>query len=173
MSGKPGRRIMQGEIRHGRRGLLSDTVLIILIIIISGLIIARFVVQTVRTSRAPLGRVLSLYREAKFNEGLARKFGYRGRVQRFRTERWQRHKRDVDFLPEDLRNELTAAYEKLYRLNETIDAAAGQQESHLNTVNTSPVYESLKDIRRRLDDWIKRNLTNPLYAPRRPRFLWW
>jgi hypothetical protein len=154
--------------------LINTTVAIIGIVIASGLIVATFVVQTVRTGKAPIGRVLALFREAKFDEGLARKFGYRGRVASFRTEAWLRHKRDVDFLPEDLKALMNTTYEELARLNETIAASVEHfQESHLNTVNTAPVQEHLGIIRRQLDLWIIKNIHNPAYAPKRPKYLWW
>ena len=145
---------------------------IIGIVVVGGLIVTTFVVQTVRTARSPMGRVLGLFREVKHNEGLARKFGYR-KVAPFRTEAWLRHKRDVDFLPEDLLALMTAAYEELFRLNETIAASVERhQESHLNTVNTAPVQEQLGQIKRQLDLWSIKNINNPDYAPKRPRFLW-
>ncbi len=130
-------------------------------------------VQTVRTARSAVGRVLSLFREAKHNEGLARKFGYRGRVLPFKTEAWLRHKRDVDFLPADLLEQMNTTYEEIFRLNETIAASVERhQESHLNTVNTAPVQEQLGLIKRQLDRWTVKNINNPEYAPKRPRFLW-
>jgi hypothetical protein len=154
--------------------VIHSTIAIIAIVVAAGLIIATFIVLTVRTSRSPLGRVLSLYQEAKRDEALARRFGYRGRVRPFRTEVWLRHKRDVDFLPEGLRATMNATYEDLARLNEDIGASIERhQESHLNTVNTGPVQARLNDIRQQLDDWAKRNMNNPAYAPKRPKFLWW
>jgi hypothetical protein len=154
--------------------LINTTVAIIGIVIAGGLIIATFIVQTVRTARSAVGRVLALFREVKHNENLARKFGYRGRVVPFKTEAWLRQKRDVEFLPGDLLTLMTATYEELFRLNETIAGSVEHmQESHLNTVNTAPVQEQLGRIKRELDLWITRNINNPNYAPKRPRFLWW
>jgi hypothetical protein len=154
--------------------LISTTVAVIGIIIAGGLIIATFVIQTVRTGRAPIGRALALHREVKYDENLARRFGYRGRFKPFRTEAWLRRKQDVDFLPQDLRDLMTRTYEDIARLNETIAASVEHyQESHLNTVNTDPVQEPLHTMRIELDRWIKANLNNPNFSPRRPRFLWW
>ena len=143
------------------------------IVIAGGLIITTFIVQTVRTARSPVGKALALFREVKHNEHLARKFGYRGRVTPFKMETWLRCKRDIAFLPEDLQGLLNEAYEELARLNEAIGASVERhQESHLNTVNTAPIREDLGTIRQLLDVWTARNLNNPDYAPRRPRFLW-
>ena len=154
--------------------MLNPMVAIVAIVILSGLIITTFIVQTARTKRAPLGRVLDLYREVKYNENVARRFGYRGKVRRFRTEAWMRHKWDVDFLAEELRTQMAQAYEDIARLNEIIDASIERhQESHLNTVNTAPVQERLRPLLSQLDMWIKTNLNNPDFAPKRPRFLWW
>ena len=153
--------------------MISTTWAVIGIVVVGGLVVTTFIVQTVRTARSALGRVLALFREVKHNETLARKFGYRGRVAPFRTEAWLRHKGSVDFLGEDLRQRMTAAYEQLFRLNETIAGSVEHmQESHLNTVNTAPVQEQLGQIKRELDLWITRNVNNPEYAPKRPRFLW-
>jgi hypothetical protein len=153
--------------------VITTTVAVIGIVIVGGLIITTFIVQTVRTARSALGRVLSLFREVKHNENLARKFGYRGRVAPFRTEAWLRHKGTVDFLPEDLRQLMATTYEQLYHLNDTIAGSVEHmQESHLNTVNTAPVQEQLGQIKRQLDAWIIKNMNNPEYAPKRPKFLW-
>ena len=166
-------RIISGDTPPGR-GTLNTTIAVIGIIIAAGLIIATFIIQTVRTGRAPIGKALSLYREVKHNEGLARKFGYQGRVKPFRNEVWLRLKQDIEFLPQDLRTLMGTAYEEVARLNETIEGSIEHlQESHLSTVNTAPVQEKFQRIRRDLDGWIKMNLTNPNYAPKRPKFLWW
>lgn len=154
--------------------MVHTTWAVIGIIVAAGLIIATFIIQTVRTGRAPIGKALTLYREVKHNESLARKFGYRGRVERFRNAIWLRLKRDLEFLPPDLTTLMASTYEDLVKLNETIDASIEHlRESHVATVNTAPVLEKLQSIRRDLDGWVKMNLTNPNYSPKRPKFLWW
>lgn len=149
----------------------NPTIAYIIIAVIVVLLAASFTVQTIRTNRMPLGKVLKLYREVKFNEKTARHFGYKGRQNRFRTELWLLLKNDLGFLPEEILNLLTRTYDDIFKINDTLDASGeAMQESFFNTVNVDPLQQPLNEAVQRLDMWIKRNLNNPEYAPKKPRW---
>ncbi|MCJ7605865.1 MAG: hypothetical protein MUO19_07540 [Dehalococcoidales bacterium] len=144
------------------------------ILVIAGIILLfaiNFTVQTVRTRKSPLGKIINLYREVKYNEKLVERFGYRGSKHRFRTNVWLNHKHEIEFLSADLLGLLAQTFEDIVRINETIDASVGgMQESYLTTVNVDPLKAPLQQAREQLDMWIKKNIHNPEFAPKRPRF---
>lgn len=154
--------------------MLNNTLSILVIAGIILLFAINFTVQTVRTRKAPLGKIINLYREVRYNEKLVNRFGYRGTKHRFRTQAWVNHKHEVDFLDDDLRVLLAQTSEDVVRINETIDDSVGQrQESYLTTVNVDPLKAPLTQARQQLDMWIKKNIHNPEYAPRRPHWYGW
>lgn len=149
-----------------------DTAYVIIIIaVLVGIIIARYVVITVRMKRSPLGHAIALFREVKHNRNVIRRIGYAQRLTLFMTGVWEVQKNDIKFLPEDLRKRLAALYENIYRINDEVQSSVeGKRESHLMSVNTDSVAEPLQQITRELDDWITRNVNNPDYAPKRLGF---
>ena len=125
------------------------------------------------TRKSALGKVIALYREVKHNLKTARSLGYQRGMKLFRTGVWEVQKHNLTFLPEDLKTEISALYEELYRINDEIQASVeGKREHFLMSVNTDRVTGPLQSITLKLDQWLAKNADNPQYAPKRPGF-WW
>ena len=87
---------------------------------------------------------------------------------------WLDYKLEIDFLSEELYGLLKDTFEVIRQNNEAIETATeGRGESILDSVNVDPLKAPLKRISEELDFWIKKNFSNPEYAPKRPRFFGW
>lgn len=144
---------------------------IVLICAAIALIAINFSVQSIRMNRSRLGKVLNIYRNVRYNEKLVSKFGYRGVKAGFQTRAWDENKYDIDYLPEEIRVELDSLFEKIHKLNLEIGSIVeGRGETALTRVDADTIKQPLTDVRQRLDEWIKKNQSNPEVAPRRPGF---
>lgn len=150
---------------------MDNPVAIIAIVAIIAFMAFNFVRQTRRLNRSKLGKVMSIYRNVRFNEKLVKNFGYKGAKARFRTDAWDTYKPEIDFLPADTTNELNDLFDRIHRINNEISMSIeGRGETALYGVNVDALKDPLFNVRKFLDHWIKVNYDNPKVAPKRPGF---
>ena len=144
---------------------------IVLICAAIAMIAINFSVQSIRMNRSKMGKVLNIYRNVRHNEKLLSKFGYKGMKTSFQTRAWDENKYDIGYLPEEVRADLDSLFEKIHELNLEIGSIVeGRGETALTRINADTIKQPLTNVRQRLDQWIKKNQTNPEVTPKRPGF---
>jgi hypothetical protein len=148
---------------------LNDlTTTIVIGVALVGVLILSFVVQGWRTRRAPIGKVVGIASHVRYNEKICEGYSENSPVGRFKTSAWNKHRESVDFLPEELWDELANVFETIEELNVTIDTARKLG---------SPGYVAASDIERlkaplasckeQIQDWVYANMNNPEYLPKK------
>ncbi len=141
---------------------------IILVIAMVLLLVLALGLQFWRVSRSPMGKVVRICNNVKFNEKLSRELGYNGRVKKFKTGAWNKHKDAVGFLPEDLLNDLSELFHDTSEINDRIDAAVKfKSDSYLETIGADQLAEPSLECRDNLQAWIRENMGNPDYLPKK------
>ncbi len=142
-------------------------IIIIIAVVAVALFLLRLTMIGMRMKESMLGRTIALLREIRHNEKTGRHYGYKGGLQLFRTGVWEIHKHNLEFLPEEIRGGLNALYEKVYLINDQLQASVdGKGENYLMSVNVDSLMLPLKENAVALDSWIKANHSNPQYAPK-------
>lgn len=146
-------------------GGVGSAILIIVILVLA--LVLALGLQFWRVGRSPMGKVVRITNNIKFDEKLSREFGYT-RVRKFKTGAWLKNKEDVSFLPEDLLIDLDELFYQLDETNYRIDSAMKfKSNSYLISIDADRLAEPLKECRDRLQAWITENMNNPEYLPRK------
>jgi hypothetical protein len=156
-------------VRRGHTlGGAGSTVLIIVVLVLG--IALSFGLQFWRMSRSPMGKVLRITSNIKFDEKLSREFGY-SRVRKFKTGAWMKNKEAVGFLPEGLIVEMDKLFYQLAEINDRIDSAMKfRSNSYLASIDADQLTEPLSECRDQLQGWITENIHNPEYLPKKYGF---
>ncbi len=148
---------------------MSDTVSILLIgiamVMLFGLSI---VVQMWRIRRSPMGKVVGITSDIRYNEKLCKNYREDRGFGRFKTSAWDRHQGAVDFLPEELRKELSKVFALMSELNIGIDTARKHgSEGYVSIGDIEKLKEPLASCGKLLQEWAHANINNPDYLPRK------
>ncbi|MFC2001265.1 hypothetical protein ACFLUZ_02035 [Chloroflexota bacterium] len=145
---------------------------IVLVIVIGILLVANFYFRKRKTESTPLGMVASIFSELNYNQKLAENFGFHRGGGKFKTVSWKRGHDKIDFLPMELRNELSKIFETTEDFNERIDAARKYgSDSYLAGIDVDKLKGPLAKNKQELQEWLQENMQNPEYAPPRRRGL--
>jgi hypothetical protein len=124
--------------------------------------------QVIRTRRAPLGRVVGILSNVKYNENLVENFSFHRSIGRMKASAWQKNKDRVDFLPQELLTLLSRLFGMVEEVNEKIDAAIRyKSDSYMAAVDISKLKAPLAESREKLQEWVYANMHNPEYLPKR------
>ncbi len=149
-------------------GLDNVTSLLIIGVILFVILAGIFFIQMRRTQKSLMGRVLNIQGNIRSNIRVCNRFQKKGVIKRLKTEAWEKHHENVDFLPEDLREELAALFRAVGEVNQQIDVDVSQRlDNQADYVDVSKILEPQNDCFRRLDKWVFVNINNPNYMPRR------
>jgi hypothetical protein len=125
-------------------------------------------IQWFRTRRSPIGKVIMIASDLRHNVRLCESAGSDHSTGRFRTGGWEKHWAAVDFLPEELRDELSRLNDMLAELNGTIDAARMHgSNNYMATIDVSKVREPLTSCQEQVQNWVFENMNNPEYRPKK------
>jgi hypothetical protein len=144
------------------------------ILAIVALLAASIGLQIFRTRRAPLGRVLQIFANVRYAEKLRQEFSDSRKVRKFRVNGWEKNKRKVLFLPEELRTELDGLFGDLADINIKIDTAMKfRSDAYLVTIDVNKLEQPLASCKEKLQKWVQANMRNPEYLPRRIGLFRW
>jgi hypothetical protein len=130
--------------------------------------------QLFRTRRSPLGKVLGIFASIRYAEKLCREFSYSQSVKKFRVKNWEKNKKKVLFLPEELRGELARLFGMLSDVNIKIDTALKfKSDAYLVTIDVKKLEEPLAACKGQLKNWVQANMNNPEYLPKRISIFRW
>jgi hypothetical protein len=151
---------------------INSTLLIIIAMVL--LLALSMAIQFFRTRKAPMGRVIGIFNNVKYNEKLSQNFRYSRSVGRFKTGAWDKYRDAIGFLPEELRAELSKVFEKIAEINGRIDAARKfKSDSYMAAVEADALIAPLASCREQLQKWIYANVNNPEYLPKRRSLFRW
>ena len=147
-------------------GDLGSTILIgVAMVLLLGLSV---VLQGFRTKRSPIGKVVGIASSVKNNEELCNSFSENRSVGKFKTSAWDKNKESVDFLPEELRTELSDVFESITELNVTIDTARSLGSTgSVSASDVEKLKEPLVSCKEKLQEWVYANMNNPEYLPKK------
>jgi hypothetical protein len=144
------------------------------ILLIIALVAFSVGLQVFRTRLAPLGRVMQILSNVRYAEKLGKKSGYDRTVRKFRVSGWEKNKKKVPFLPEELRVELDGLFGKLADINVEIDRTMKfKSNAYMVSIDTNKLEQPLASGREKLQKWVQANMHNPAYLPRRISLFRW
>jgi hypothetical protein len=148
---------------------LSDTVSTLLIGVAMVLLFGvSIVIQMWRTRRSPMGKVVGLTSDIRYNEKLCDNYREDRGFGRFKTSAWDKHQGAVDFLPEELQKELSKVFALMSELNVSIDTARKHgSEGYVSTSDVEKLKGPLASCAKQLQEWAYANINNPDYLPRK------
>lgn len=132
------------------------------------LLVLSIVVQGWRTRRSPMGKVVRIASSVRHNEKLCLNYDSDQGMSRFKTDAWEKHKESVDFLPVELRNDLSDVFEQIVELNVTIDTSRKLGSTgYVSPGDVDKLKEPLASCKEQLQEWVYANMNNPEYLPKK------
>ena len=152
---------------------MSDWVMTVLImVLLFAVLVLNFVVRIRRQMKSPLGRAALILANISYNERLVENFGFERRASKMKTGAWKKYKDKVDFLPQELRMELSQLFDMAGEVNGMINAAKRiKSASYISGIDVSKLKTPLAESKEWLQDWIQENMDNPEYQPKKRRSL--
>ena len=146
-----------------------NTILVILLVV---LLAANIYFKKRKGDKTPLGMVVSIFSEVSGNLQLTETFSFHRGSSKFKTGSWERNKDKIDFVPMELRNTLSKAFEMSREVNERIDAARKHSsDSYMAGIDVDKLKAPLAKSKQELQEWLQENMQNPEYAPPKRRGL--
>ena len=146
----------------------QTTMNIILGVVIVIVLVANIYFRRRKMEKTPLGAVSLMLMELDSNYKLTESFSFHRGIQKFKTGGWNRNKNKVDFLPAELRNAVSKAFEMSEDVNERIDAARKYgSDSYMAGIDVGKLKGPIDKSRQELRAWLQENMDNPEYAPKR------
>ena len=148
---------------------MSDLTMNILIGVALFLMLGLSVVfQILRTQRAPLRRVVGILSNVIKNEKFVENFSFHRSMGKLKAGAWKKNKDKINFLPQDMRTELSKLFEMVEEVNERIDAAIKyKSDSYMAGIDISKLKEPLARNKEQLQEWVQVNMSNPEYLPKK------
>ena len=146
----------------------QTTINILLGILIVLVLVANIYFKRRKMEKTPLGTVATMLMELESNYNLTESFSFHRGIQKFKTGSWNRNKDKIDFLPTELRNTVSKAFEMSEDVNERIDAARKYgSDSYMAGIDVGKLKGPIDKSREDLRVWLQENMDNPEYAPKR------
>ncbi|MCK4863695.1 MAG: hypothetical protein KAS25_05320 [Dehalococcoidales bacterium] len=147
-------------------GELSSTIIIGVALVL--LMVLSVFLQGFRTRRSPIGKVVGIASSVRHNENLCENHSENRSIGRFKTSAWDKHRESVDFLPEELRTELSNVFESITELNVTIDTSRRLGSTgYVSAADIERLKAPLASCKDKLQEWVYANMNNPEYLPKK------
>jgi len=141
---------------------------IVFIIVIVLLLVANVFLRKRKAEGTPLGKVVSIFSELRYNQKLTETFNFHWRSNKFKTSSWNRNNAKIDFVPQELLAMLSHAFEMAEDCNQRIDAAKKyRSDSYMAAIDVDKMKVPLAKCIQRLQEWLQENMQNPEYMPKR------
>lgn len=146
--------------------------LIILGVAMVLMLVLNMAIQAFRTRRSPMGRVIGIASDLRYNRKLCERISEGGDIARFKTAGWDRNSEKVDFLPGELRADLTKLFEATSEVNGTIDASRMHgSKSYMGSMDADKLLEKIVPCQEKIQEWVYENMNNPEYLPKKRGFM--
>jgi hypothetical protein len=149
--------------------VLNDTnSIIILGVALFLMLILSMAIQAWRTRRSPMGRVVGIAADLRYNRKLCEKISGGGGVALFKTGNWDKHRERIEFIPGELRDELAKLFETIGEVNSTIDASQTHgSSSYMGSIDIDKLLEMITPLQEQIKNWVYENMNNPEYLPKK------
>jgi hypothetical protein len=153
--------------------VLNDTTSIIILgVLLFVMLLVSMGVQAWRTRRSPMGRVVGIASDLRYNRKLCEKISGGGPVARFKTGNWDKNRERIEFIPGEVRDELAKLYETIGEVNATIDASQMHgSKSYMGSISIDKMLEMIMPLQEQIQNWVYENMNNPEYLPKKRGFL--
>ena len=153
--------------------MLNDTSSIIILgVALFLMLILSMAIQGWRTRRSPMGRVVGIAADLRYNRKLGEKISGGGPVDRFKTGNWEKNSQRIDFIPGELRDELAKLFEAIGEVNATIDASRMHgSRSYMGSIAIDKLLAMITPLQEQIQNWVYENMNNPEYLPKKRSFL--
>ena len=145
------------------------------IIFIAALILlmaANFFFRKRRGEKTPLGMVVGMLTDIRYNAKLTDTFTFHRGIKKFKTGGWKRGKDKVDFLPQEIMSNLSKVFEMTEDFNLRIDSAKKfGSDSYLAGIDVDKMKSPLAKSDQELTLWLQENMNKPEFAPAKRRGL--
>lgn len=152
--------------------LNETTMNIILGLLVAVVLVANIYFRGRKVKETPLGIVASMVAELDVNYNITESFNFHRGISKFKTGSWNRNRGKVDFLPVELSNLVSKAFEMSEDVNARIDSARKYgSDSYMAGIDVDKLKKPLDQSRQELRAWLQANVDNPAYAPPKRRGL--
>ncbi len=132
------------------------------------LLIVNIYLRKLQTDRAPIGRAVGILQDLNKDQTLMENFASTSQAVKLRTKSWNRNKNKIDFLPQQIRDDLANAFNMIEEINGKINQAIrSKSNSYLAEVNLERVKPAANKAKQELSAWVQENLHNRAYYPKR------
>jgi hypothetical protein len=146
-------------------GTLQTVIIIALLILF---LVASVFMQMFRARRSPLGRVIKIHEDIQRIEKFCNDPAYRRNTGRLSTKAWDKYRDKVEFLPAEIKQELTRLFDMVGEFNSDIDASNKiNSDIIIATLNTEKIRIPVTSCLGKLKTWISENLHNRDYLPKK------
>ena len=148
---------------------LSETgTTIIMVVLMVGLLVANVYFGKRKAEKTPLGKVVSVLSDIRYNQKVIQTFSFHWRTKRLKVGGWRRNSAKIGFLPEELLISLDKVFDMVDDFNQRIDAARkSKSDSYMAGIDVDKLKEPFNKVADRLGEWVQANMSNPEYAPKR------
>ena len=144
---------------------LLNIILGIAILVLMG---ANFFVRKVKMERSPLGRVVTILDELRYNGKLIGSFSFHRTIKKFRTKHWKRNRNKIDFIPQEILSKLAQAFDLCEDVNSRIESARKySSNSYMASIEISKLQEPVTKSQEALREWLQANMDNPIFQQKR------
>ena len=141
---------------------------VLLVVAVIVLLVANVYFKKRKGDDTPLGKAASILIEMHYNENLAANFSFHYGMRKFKNGSWKRYRDKIDYLPQELVQDLSQTFDMVEDVNQRINAArAYKSDSYLAGIDVSRLGPSLAKSKAQLQEWLQENLQNPEYAQKR------
>lgn len=148
---------------------LSETALNILFgIVIAIMIAVNYYVRKNKSGQSPLGRVVGIYADVNKNLKMLGNSELRWEAGKLKNGQWEKNKDKIDFVPLEIRQTVARAFVMVDDVNQRIaDARRHKSSSYMAGIDMAKLREPLARSGEQLEAWLRENLQNPEFQPRR------
>jgi hypothetical protein len=145
--------------------LTSNILIGLALLLLLGLSIG---LQIFRTRRSLLGHVVAILGNIKHNIKLCENFSYHYGIGKLKADAWEKYREKVDFLPQELLNNLSKVFDLVMEINVNIDAAMRYKtDSYMAAIEIDKLKGTLVSCHEQLQEWVYANMNNPDYLPKK------
>ena len=153
--------------------MLNDTSSIIILgVALFLMFVLSMLIQGWRTRRSPMGRVVGIAADLRYNRKLCEKIDSGGNVARFKTGNWDKNRLKVEYIPEELRADLAKLFEAINEINGTVDASTMHgSKSYMGAMNIDTLLAMILPCQEKIQEWVYENMNNPEFLPKKRGFM--
>ena len=152
---------------------LSETALNILLGLgVLVLMVVNFIIRKKKSEGTPLGMVVTILEELRFNDKHTEDFSYHRSFGKFRTSNWNKYKVRLAFIPTNVMMTVSKAMDMCDEVNERISTAKRYgSDSYMAAIDVEKLKKPVEGAKDMLYNWLQENMDDPELQPKRRSML--